>query len=300
MGPRSQPNQGLPISVGFPLEGDRIVINGVALGLDEILNDEFFAPKKLESLREKFANNTPFPHIVIEGLFSPRLLELMESEFDRLDWSKWRHFDNANEFKRGSMPNTRFGHATQLYFNTIHSSLFVNFIKTITGIEGLIPDPELYSGGLHDIPTGGKFAMHTDFNQHGVTKLDNRLVFITYLNKGWQSSYGGTLELWSVEDNQCKVEIEPLFGRSVLFLQSSKSLHGHPKPVNAPNGRPRRSAAAYFYSNGRSDGDSADYHTTLFPMPVKLMGNDRIINAIKYLTPPILFDALRNLKSLVK
>jgi hypothetical protein len=27
----------------------------------------------------------------------------------------------------------------------------------------------------------GKFAMHIDFNQHFVTKLDARLVFITYL-----------------------------------------------------------------------------------------------------------------------
>jgi Rps23 Pro-64 3,4-dihydroxylase Tpa1-like proline 4-hydroxylase len=38
--------------------------------------------------------------------------------------------------------------------------------------------------------------MHVDFNQHSVTRLDNRLVFITYLNKNWRSSYGGALELW--------------------------------------------------------------------------------------------------------
>jgi Rps23 Pro-64 3,4-dihydroxylase Tpa1-like proline 4-hydroxylase len=300
MGQISQPTEALPIAGGLPLQGDYVVIDGLALGFEELLNKDFFSPKKIESLHQTFISNKPFPHIVLEGLFSPRLLELMEGEFDKVNWSDWRHFDNVNELKRGSMPNTRFGNATQLYFNTIHSGFFVNFIKQITGIPGLIPDPELYSGGLHDIPTGGKFAMHTDFNQHSVTKLDNRLVFITYLNKGWQRSYGGALELWDVETNTCQVEVDPVFGRSVLFLQSSRSLHGHPKPVNAPGGRSRRSAAAYFYSNGRNDGDSPDFHTTLFPMPARLTRTDKIVNVIKYLTPPVLVDAVRKAKSTLR
>lgn len=298
MGEVTQLETAVPIAGGIFQPRDYLVIDGVSIGFDEILNGDFFTPKALESLRESLANNKPFPHIVIEGLFSPRLLDLMQGEFDRLNWSDWRRFDNVNELKRGSMPNTRFGHATQLYFNTIYSGYFINFIKMITGIEGLVPDPELYSGGLHDIPTGGKFAMHTDFNQHSVTKLDNRLVFITYLNKDWQPSYGGALELWDVETNACVEKIDPVFGRTVLFLQSSKSLHGHPTPVNAPGGRSRRSAAAYYYSNGRDDGDSPDFHTTLFPMPPAFSRTDKLVNAVKYVTPPVMLDAFRRLKSL--
>ena len=42
---------------------------------------------------------------------------------------------------------------------------------------------------------GGKFALRTDFTQHTMTKLENRLIFITYLNKDWLPSYGGALEL---------------------------------------------------------------------------------------------------------
>ena len=297
MGQLSQLEPVLPVPSIATVKGDHVVIHGVPLGLDEMLNEKFFAPRKLDQLHETFITNKPFPHIIIERLFNPRLLELMENEFELLNWSDWRHLDNVNELKRGTMPNTRFGHATQFYFNTVHSSLFVNFIKKITGLEGLIPDPELYAGGLHDIPTGGKFALHTDFNQHRVTKLDNRLVFITYLNKNWQSSYGGALELWDIEAGICQAEIDPVFGRSILFLQSSKSLHGHPKPVEAPGGRSRRSAVAYFYSNGRNDGDSAKFHTTRFPMPVIFSRTDKVMNAVKYVTPPVLVDAFRNLKS---
>ena len=282
--------------VGGSQRRDQIIINGVALGLDEILNDEFFTPRKVEELHDAFRKASPFPHIILEGLFAPQLLELISSDFDRLSWSDWRHYDNTNERKRGSLPNTHFGHATQLYFHTVHSGRFVNFLERISGIEGLITDPQLYTGGLHDIPAGGKFALHTDFNQHSVTKLDNRLVFITYLNKDWRPSYGGELELWSVEQDKCMSVVEPTFGRSILFYQSSKSLHGHPTPVNTPDGRSRRSAAAYFYSNGRSDNESASFHTTLFPMPIALTRRQNLVNAAKYLMPPIMVDAVRKLK----
>ena len=280
--------------------GDQIIINGASLGLDEIVNPAFLAPKRVDALHEAFIGAKPFPHIVFEGLFSPRLLELMLADFDRLNWSDWRRYDNPNEFKRGSAPKTRLGTASQLYFNTIHSGQFVDFIERVTGIEGLVTDPELFSGGLHDIPTGGKFAMHVDFNQHSVTRLANRLVFITYLNKDWLPSYGGGLEAWDVEKNEPVVEILPEFGRSVLFYQSSKSLHGHPKPVAAPNGRPRRSAAAYFYSNGRADSDDLNFHTTQFASVAQLPARDKLMNVLKYLLPPVAFDAARKVKSLLR
>jgi hypothetical protein len=177
-------------------------------------------------------------------------------------------YDNINELKIGSQPSCRLGNAAHIYFNTIHSGVFVDLLQQITGIDGLIPDPALDNGGLHESPTRGKFAMHIDFNQHFVTKLDARLVFITYLNKEWLPSYGGAHELWSADEGKCKVEIEPAFGRSILFLETSKSLHGCPKPVNASGERPRRSAAAYFYSNGHPEGKSTQFISTIFPMAV--------------------------------
>jgi Rps23 Pro-64 3,4-dihydroxylase Tpa1-like proline 4-hydroxylase len=293
-------NRSLSREGGFNRPRDQILIDGVSLGFDEILNEGFFAPKKVEILRDAFKNNVPFQHLILEDLFSPKLLELVNSDFDRLNWSDWRRYDNANERKRGSAPKTRFGHASQLYFNTIHSGVFIDFLEQVTGITGLVPDPALFAGGLHEIPTGGKFALHTDFNQHSLTKLENRLVFITYLNKDWQPSYGGALELWSTDENKCVAEVEPVFGRSILFYQSSKSLHGHPTPVDAPNGRTRRSVAAYYYSNGRVDGDGGGFHTTLFPNVATLASGEKLTNTIKYLMPPVLLDAFRKAKSLLR
>ncbi|MGA2638537.1 2OG-Fe(II) oxygenase [Methylocella sp.] len=232
------PRPAAPRAGANELARNHVTIDGVSLGLDEIVNAEFFAPARVEALRETFVNAKPVPHVVVDGLFAPALLDLVYADFDRLNWSDWRRYDNAKEFKRGSAPKTWLGHASHLYFSTIHSGRFVDFLERVTGIEGLIADPGLSAAGLHDIPTGGKFAMHIDFNQHSVTRLDNRLMFITYLNKNWRSSYGGALELWDMDENKFVAEVVPEFGRSVLYYHSAKSLHGHPKPISEPNGPP--------------------------------------------------------------
>jgi len=234
---------------------------------------------------------------VLEDLFSPVLLELMYEEFDLMTRDDFLVYSNMNERKLGTRPFVRLGHASELYFNTVHSAPFIQLLEQISGIEGLITDPGLASGGLHQITTGGKFSVHLDFNQHEVTKLENRLVFITYLNKDWSPSYGGLLELWSAEEEKCKVEVIPAFGRSALIAHSPKSLHGHPSPVDAPDGRPRRSAATYYYSNGHSESESTSYHSTIIFKPRRTPRYERIVTSIKYLTPPIVVEAIQQLKA---
>ena len=282
------------------VQPDHVVIDGRTLEFDSILNESFFAPSKIAELSKTFKRNRPFPHLVFDNLFSPDLLELMIEDFDSLKRHELLHYNNTNEKKFGTRPFTSLGHASQLYFNTIHSAPFVSFLEQITGIGPLVTDPGLNNGGLHAVPTGGKFAMHIDFNQHEYTKLDNRLVFITYLNKDWLPSYGGTLELWDMEEKKCEVQVSPIFGRSVLFAHSSKSLHGLPTPVAAPDRRPRRSAAAYFYTHGRPDGENPSFHTTLFFQRRKGSRRDRIAASIKYVTPPIIVEAIQKLKALWK
>jgi 2OG-Fe(II) oxygenase superfamily len=282
------------------MQPDHVFINGRAIAFGEILSESFFASSKLKDLRKTFETNTPFPHVVLEGLFAPTLLELMYSEFDDLKWNDWRRHNTKNELKRGTWPNTRFGRAAELYFNTIHSAAFVNSLEQITGIEGLIADAALFSAGLHEVRTGGRFEVHLDFTEHSVTKLTPRLALITYLNQDWLPSYGGALELWSQEESVCKVKIEPTFGRSVVFAEGETCFHGHPDPVNASDWRPRRSAAAYFYTNGSKQGGRKGYGGTIYlTRAIPPAKRERIVGAVKYLTPPVLVDALGKLKTII-
>ena len=69
-----------------------------------------------------------------------------------------------------------------------------------------------------------------------------------YLNEDWDESWGGNLELW---DSQLsgKVASYPPTGNTLLVFETgSAHYHGHPHPLTCPEGRSRRSIAAYYYT----------------------------------------------------
>ncbi len=252
---------------------------------DDVFSPGMLSRANVASLRRRFTDAEPFPHLVIDGLFQPHFLERVLDDYTA-GFHDWVHYDSANEIKTGTRPNAKLGRGSQRYFDIIHRGQFVQFLSAVTGIEGLLPDPSLFGGGLHKIEHGGHFSPHIDFNKHPVTLLDNRLVFITYLNKNWDASYGGALELWDVKTKTCMEEVVPVFGRSILFAHSELSLHGHPNPVATPDRRARRSVAAYFYTNSSPAYDAATVRTTQFLQPVPRSElRTKLVKAGRYVSP---------------
>jgi Rps23 Pro-64 3,4-dihydroxylase Tpa1-like proline 4-hydroxylase len=146
----------------------------------------------------------------------------------------------------------------------LNSNPFVGFLEKITAITGLLADPHLQGGGVHNTRPGGYLKVHADFNKHPRYGLDRRLNLLIYLNEDWQPEYGGDLELWSPDMQSCIHSIAPIAGRCVIFRTSSNSYHGHPHPLTCPPDRSRRSVALYYYSNGRPDEDGSREHGTLW------------------------------------
>ena len=263
---------------------------------DEIFADEVFQKGALSrrhasELRRRFLSARPFPHIVIDGLFPAEFLDRVLDDYGA-GFGDWIRYNTKDEVKAGTRPNAKLGRGSRHYFDVIQRGQFTQFLTAVTNIDGLLPDPSLFGGGLHEISPGGRFSVHTDFNKHPVTALDNRLVFITYLNKGWQPGFGGALELWDAASRQCVEEVVPVFGRSILFAHSSLSLHGHPNPVATPDGRKRRSVAAYYYTNGRSDEVVGDARTTQFVSPPTFGRWGKLLVAANYVSP-MLMDGAR-------
>ena len=129
-----------------------------------------------------------------------------------------------------------------------NSSLFLFFLTHLTGYRGLTGDPWLYGGGIHQILPGGLLKIHTDFNIHEFTGLLRRINVLVYLNKDWDPSLGGDLELWSPDMSRCVRRVTPNAGTCVIFNTSAASYHGHPDPLRCPEGRTRKSMAFYYYT----------------------------------------------------
>ncbi len=212
---------------------------------DEVFTKGALSRAHAGDLRKRFETAQPFPYVVIDNLFQPSFLDRVLSDYGA-GFGDWVRYNTRDEVKTGTRPNAKLGAGSRAYFDVIQRGQFTQFLSAISGIQGLLPDPTLFGGGLHEIAPGGRFSVHTDFNKHPVTALDNRLVFITYLNKRWDASWGGALELWDSVSKQCVDEVVPVFGRSILFAHTDTSLHGHPNPVATPDGRKRRSVAAYY------------------------------------------------------
>lgn len=268
---------------------DHACIGGKLIDLDDLMNPKYLRQGEIEALRDSLYAAKPFPHLVIDDLFSRTLLEEMSKEYDRLALKNWKLSEHAQEDRRGTLPYARMGQATNLYFQTLYSTRFLHFMTQLTGIADLVTDPSLLNGGLHDVPTGGRFDVHIDYTHHPVTRLANRLVMITYLNPDWKDEYGGQLELWNAETKACEVSIVPEFGRTIMFMNGPTALHGCPKPITEPTGRSRRSAAGYFYSP-HSGEEEAPHYTQYLEGTGKKASVMKVVRAV---TPPILLDGAR-------
>lgn len=217
------------------------------------------------SLGSSYAAARPFPHIVIDTLFDDADLNEVLAEFPRPEATRWVSFDNPTEKKLGFHHQvSQISPAIRRFLMEMNSFEMLSFLETVTGIDGLIPDPYFGGGGIHQILPGGFLKVHADFNVHPKLKLDRRLNMLIYLNKDWRDEYGGHLELWNSEMTECVTSVLPTFNRTVIFSTTDFSYHGHPNPLRAPEGMTRKSVSLYYYTNGRPAQERSAPHDTIF------------------------------------
>ena len=190
----------------------------------------------------------PFPHLVLDDFLSSDVVAAINAEWPE-DWLKESGRHNK-KWNTTSLPMTASNVVKEL-----STPEACKAIGEVVGIEGLIPDPKLFGGGLHCIPEGGFLKMHVDFNKHP-NGWHRRVNLLIYLNRRWEDEWGGHLEL-----GQREKKIAPLGGRLVLFETNDTTWHGHPDPLQCPADVQRRSLALYYYT---PDPPKAEAHTTIY------------------------------------
>jgi hypothetical protein len=260
---------------------------------ETLFKEDLLLEEGLWNLAKRFINAKPYPHLVMDGLFDPEWLDLIVAEFADIRRHDWNTSENPLEHRSGSRPDVRLPPATQAYFDLVYSGPFMRYLTQITGVANILPDPELWGGGMHEVPKGGHFEVHVDFQKHPRNKLDNRFAMITYLNKNWPAKQGGALELWEPDMSRCAVSVLPEFGRTLLFRQSLRTPHGVVQPVSGPDGTVRRSVISYYYTNGVEGDDRGDSLTTAFVRRATSTFRDDAKWFLKRCVPPILLDAVR-------
>lgn len=232
--------------------------------------DYVFDPAALsaraQSLAAAYAAADPFPHAVFDELLRPEAAVTLARVFPRPhDPVGWDHYGYEGFEKKIATSNeTLLPAPIRRALQELNSAPFIGFLETLTGIDGLVPDPMMLGGGIHLSRPGDLLGIHADFNWHPKLKLHRRVNLLVYLNPEWDTAWGGELELWDTQAKGCVRRVAPLMNRAVVFSTRSDTFHGHPRPLACPDGVFRQSIAAYYYTAGRPEGEVRDPHNTRY------------------------------------
>jgi Rps23 Pro-64 3,4-dihydroxylase Tpa1-like proline 4-hydroxylase len=253
---------------------------------------------------ETYALNKPWPHIVLDDFVDPEVLEKVRQEAAVVRRTEYyeKFVDRKTDHNKYAFKPDAVGLETSRLINFLNSGAFVSYLEKMTGINGLLTDPSYFGGGLHKIQAGGYLEVHTDFNHLKRYDLERRLNLLLYLNKDWQTSYNGSLELWDRSSMSRVIAVPPVFNRCVVFSTTDQSLHGHPLPLATPEGIERMSIALYYYTNTWNPEEQE--HSTLFHISqdnkVRIRPSRVYRSVVRTLMPPIFRNSYRAVKQLVR
>ena len=164
----------------------------------------------ITDLKHAFVNATPFNHIVLDNIVNNNILnnaliEINSIPIDQLVPAYVYGIDNVqnNKFSYTDFNKLKYISEIKDYFE---SDIFINWLEQITGINNLQKDPDIDGGGIHIMKNNGTLGIHSDCNMHHLTKKYRRVNLLLYLNKDYDETYNGHLELWNAEMTKCKKE----------------------------------------------------------------------------------------------
>ena len=220
-----------------------------------------------EKLSRKFQSKSPYRYLVFDNILQEKAANTIHDSYPKINegaWDKETYLDQKNKFHKRNFEKDSI---IQKIFDELNSKDFLKWLNYVTKIkEPLLADPELFGGGLHQSINGAFLNVHVDYNFHPKTKYHRRINVIIYMNKNWKDEYEGQLELWEINETKKNLleKISPKFNRCVIFETNEISFHGHPIPLNIPNGMSRKSLATYYYTKTRPSSEISPDHNTIY------------------------------------
>jgi len=136
----------------------------------------------------------------------------------------------------------------------------VELVSRIAAIPQLLPDENLYAGGISLMVRGHYLNPHLD-NSHDIQRVNYRaLNLLYYATPGWQEEFGGHLELWERGPGKPQRTLHSRFNRLVVMQTDERSWHSVSEVVHPGN----RCCVSNYYFSPQPVGKDAAYHVTSF------------------------------------
>jgi hypothetical protein len=212
---------------------------------------------RLPALRQEWHNPNSRCVLAVDDVLRPAEVEKLWCAFPEPSWDGWDLINDSLQFRKLSCERIEmFPPVLASLVHELNSSPMVRFLEALIDVQALLPDPQLWGGGLHCMEHGGYLWPHTDFLQGKEANLKRTVNLILFVHPNWTTGMGGNFELW--DGHQLLRSVSPKPGRCVIFRTDSRSIHA----VSRINGtQPRRSIALFYYSVMMKPDLSVDYMT---------------------------------------
>ena len=235
--------------------------------------------ERAAAIRGEFTGAKPFRHVCIEDFLEPRWAETLLAEFPVFDPAK-----AINEFGKVGRKAVRtdlreISDHYREFYDYISSAAFLEAMSAMTGIPGLQFDERMYGGGTHENLEGQALDAHVDFNYDQERKLHRRINLLVYLNKEWDVSWGGAIQLHSDPRDWEHDQVQTFncnFNRCVVFETNEHSWHGF-RRIQLPadkQGLTRKCISIYLYTRERPAEEIVPVHGTFYvqrPLPERFV-----------------------------
>ncbi|MFT6975785.1 MAG: Rps23 Pro-64 3,4-dihydroxylase Tpa1-like proline 4-hydroxylase [Bermanella sp.] len=136
----------------------------------------------------------------------------------------------------------------------------VKLVEQIVGKENLIPDENLYAGGISYMGKGNFLNPHLD-NSHDKGRTSWRAFnLLYYVSPNWKLEDGGNLELWPDGPKGKQIAIESKFNRLVVMITHNESWHS----VSKVNDKAGRCCVSNYYFSEKPMKTTDSFHVTSF------------------------------------
>jgi hypothetical protein len=227
------------------------------------------------SIRDSYQDAKPFRHVCLDGFLTPELAERLLAEFPPFDPEFAKDEMGRVGGKAVHTDLRSLGPAYREFYDYMRSPAFLGAMSDMLGVPDLRFDPAMYGGGTHENREGQELDPHVDFNYDPKLGMHRRLNLLVYLNKEWDLSWGGGIELHSDPrdwEHDQVLSFNCNFNRGVIFETNEHSWHGFPR-IQLPadkHGLSRKCISVYLYTRHRPKEEAAPPHGTFYvqrPLP---------------------------------
>ena len=235
--------------------------------MQHLITDAVLA--ETDAIRSRFVAARPFRHACVEGFLDAGWAEALLRDFPVFDPAK--AVDEFGKIGRKAVRTDlrEISETYRKFYDYISSPAFLETMSAMTGIAELRFDQQMYGGGTHENLEGQALDAHVDFNYDQQRKLHRRINLLIYLNKEWDVSWGGAIQLHSDPRDWEHDRVETFncnFNRCVIFETNEHSWHGF-KRIELPAGKhglTRKCISIYLYTRDRPPEEIVPVHGTFY------------------------------------